>query len=422
MGSIWSYFNEPNFWWVLMGTAFLSAVASLVGTFTYLQRKSLMGDAIAHGILPGIAGGFLLAGEKNTLIIMIGAILWGILTVASIQWITKRTKLQPSSAMAIVLSSYFGLGMMLLTVVQSSGLPDASGVNAFLFGQAASILPEDLRVYSIFAVVVIVSLAAIYRPLTLLTFDRASAESRGFRVDQLDGVLSVLVVTATAIGIQSIGLILMAALLITPAAIARMWNTRLIGMLITSGIVAAIAAAGGTIISFSAPSMPTGPWIVVVLFAFTVVSVALSPHRGLIHRLRRRQNNQRIIRKENLIKRLYHHWESNQSTTVDDELLRESPEYSSDLLRRCAREGWLKKQGGQWEILPAGMREGRRITRAHRLWELYLSKKLRLKDDHVHPSAEIMEHLISEDIEEELLRTLGYPESDPHQRNIPYES
>ena len=407
---------------MLIGTAFLSAVASLVGTFTYLQRKSLMGDAIAHGILPGIAGGFLLAGEKNTLIIMIGAILWGIITVASIQWITKHTKLQPSSAMAIVLSSFFGLGMMLLTVIQSSGLPDASGVNSFLFGQAASILPEDLIVYGIFAVIVIVALAAIYRPLTLITFDRASAQSRGFSMNQLDGVLSILVVTATAIGIQSIGLILMAALLITPAAIARMWNTRLIGMLITAGAVAATAAVGGTIISFSAPSMPTGPWIVIVLFIFTAISVGVSPQRGLIHRYRRRQNNQRVIRRENLIKRLYHRWESRQTTKISDQTLRESPEYSAELLRYCVRHGWLKKAGDYWEILPEGMREGRRITRAHRLWELYLSQKLRLKDDHVHPSAEVMEHLISEELEEELLHALGHPQTDPHQRDIPYES
>lgn len=421
MASLWTYFNEPNFWWVLMGTAFLSAVAALVGTFTYLQRKSLMGDAIAHGILPGVAGGFLLAGEKNTLIIMLGAIVWGVLTVASIQWITRRSKLQPSSAMAIVLSSFFGLGMMLLTVVQTSGLPDSSGINSFLFGQAASILPEDLLVYAAFAVIVVITLAAIYRPLSLLTFDRASAQSRGFAVHRLDAVLSILVVTATAIGIQSIGLILMAALLITPAAVARMWSNRLFSMLVLSGIVAALAALAGTVISFSAPSMPTGPWIVLVLFFFTIISVAISPQRGMFQRYRQQKQNQHIIRRENLIKRLYHRWESQQLTHISDEELRQSPDYRKDILRHCSRIGWLKKVDGTWEILPSGMREGRRITRAHRLWELYLSKKLRLKDDHVHPSAEVMEHLISEDLEDELLRALDYPQIDPHQRNIPYE-
>lgn len=419
MASLWTYFNHPNFWWVLAGTTFLSAISALVGTFTYLQRKSLMGDAIAHGILPGVAGGFLLAGEKNALVIMIGAIVWGVLTVSFIEWISRKTHLRSSTAMAVVLSAFFGLGMMLLTVVQTSGLPDASGINSFLFGQAASMLPEDLLVYSVFAVVVAFVLAAVYPHLTIISFDRAAAQSSGFNVRRIDAVLSILVVAATAIGIQSIGLILMAALLITPAAIARMWNSRLIGMLVFSGGIAALAAGMGSVVSFTAPSMPTGPWIVLILFAFTLISMVISPQRGLLKRYRQQKKNQDIILRENFIKRLYHQWEKSGQTTFALPEIEDKP--SKQTLRFAINNDWIQLAGNTVHLSEKGMREGRRITRAHRLWELYLSKALRMRDDHVHPSAEVMEHLIGDDLEKELLRALDYPQTDPHQRDIPYE-
>lgn len=378
-----------------------------------------MGDAIAHGILPGVAGGFLLAGEKNALIIMIGAIVWGLLTVSSIDWISRKTHLQNSTAMAVVLSAFFGLGMMLLTVVQTSGLPDASGINSFLFGQAASMLPEDLLVYSVFAIVVAFVLAAIYPHLSIISFDRAAAQSIGVNVRRIDAVLSILVVAATAIGIQSIGLILMAALLITPAAIARMWSSRLIGMLLFSGAIAAFAAGIGAVISFTAPAMPTGPWIVLVLFIFTLISMVISPQRGLLKQFRQQKKNQNIILRENFIKRLYHQWEKSGQTTFILNELKDKP--SKRTLRFALQNDWIHQVGITIHLSEKGLREGRRITRAHRLWELYLSRTLRMRDDHVHPSAEVMEHLIGDDLEKELLRTLGYPQTDPHQRDIPYE-
>jgi manganese/zinc/iron transport system permease protein len=428
MLSLWTFLglDEPNLRWVLFGTAFLSAVSALVGTFTYLQKKSLLGDAIAHGILPGVAGAFLLSGEKNTGVIMMGAIIWGLLTVGSVDWITRKSHLKPTTAMAIVLSAFFGLGMMLLTQVQNSGLPDASGLQSFLFGQAASILPGDLRVYLIFAIATAVILLALYRPLTFISFDPACAESRGFSVNLTTAALSFLVVVATSIGIQSIGLILMAALLITPAAIARMWTTRLQVMLLLAGSFAAVSAFSGSLISFSSTAMPTGPWIVLSLFFTLIISVLFSTERGLVKRYLLHLNNRKIIQRENILKAMYHLREQkgkNVAFSINDILAKRdfNPATLSTILRKLQGGKWVFSTPDGWQLTEKGLDHGRRITRLHRLWELYLNEKLRLKEDHIHPIAESMEHIITEELEAQLLKELDYPELDPHQKKIPYD-
>ncbi|MCC5918973.1 MAG: metal ABC transporter permease [Cryomorphaceae bacterium] len=419
--------DEPNMRWVLFGTAFLSAVSAWVGTFTYLQKKSLLGDAIAHGILPGVAGSFLLSGQKNAAYIMIGALVWGFLTVLAIEWITRKSHLKPSTAMAIVLSAFFGLGMMLLTQIQNSGLPDASGLQSFLFGQAASLLPSDILVYSIFALVALIVLLALYRSLTFVSFDKAGAQSMGFSPQTSGTVLSILVVIATAIGIQSIGLILMAALLITPAAIARMWSQRLWTMLMLAGGIAAVSAISGSLISFSGKSMPTGPWIVMVLFFIFGFSVLFSTHRGLVQRAFQKRKNRQIIQRENLLKALYHLREQKgeQAEFTFEEIQKKRMFSENDLQRilgMLKRKKWVLQGKNGWTLSGEGLNEGRRITRLHRLWELYLSQKMRLKEDHIHPIAESMEHIITEDLEAQLLHELDYPELDPHQKRIPYDT
>jgi manganese/zinc/iron transport system permease protein len=286
MAQVWL---APNLLWVLLGTAALAAISAIIGTFTYLQKKSLLSDAVAHGMLPGIAGAFLLYGQKDALVLSIGAFVWGIISIFSIQWISRKTILQPTSAMAIVLSVYFGLGMVLLSRVQQGGYQDASGLQSFLFGQAASIVPSDLMVYGIFGGIALLILAASYRQIKWISFDVASAQAKGVKIGLFENILSILVVVGTAIGMQSIGLILIAALLITPAAIARMWTNRVPSMMILAAIIAIISAVSGSVISFSDAKMPTGPWIVLSMAIILILSAVFSPRQQMIRKRRNRK-------------------------------------------------------------------------------------------------------------------------------------
>lgn len=413
---------NPNLLWVVTGTAGLAAISALIGTFTYLQKKSLLSDAVAHGMLPGIAGAFLLYGQKDPFILMLGALTWGFISVFSIDWISRNTLLRPTGAMAVVLSVYFGLGMMLLTRVQQSGLPDATGLQGFLFGQAASIVPYDLLIFSSFGVLALIVLIANYRHLKWVSFDPEGAKSRGVRVDRYHHILSILVVTGTAIGLQSIGLILMASLLITPAALARMWTNKLSNMLLLAAAFGAGSAIVGASISFIDAKMPTGPWIVLCLAGTLLVSAFFSPQKGWWKSYVQRKQNTAQIHRENLLKTMFHLKETGLNTVGESDILRKRHFVKlPKLLQELQKLQCIEKQDQGWIFTEIGLQEGRRLTRLHRLWELYLTRKLRLQTDHIHPLAESIEHIITPELEVALLKELGNPEVDPHMSIIPYD-
>ena len=217
----------------------------------------------------------------------------------------------------------------------------------------------------------------------------------------------------------------MAALLITPAATARPWTERLVVMMVLAGIAGGLSGLVGSYISFAAPNMPTGPWIVMCLSFLALFSLFLAPRRGVLARIRQQRQNRRKILSENLLKSFYHLREHNPETLAFSrgEILEKRAfsevEYKT-ALRHLRRHFYLIPEGSNWRLSEKGYEEAKRVVRLHRLWEMYLTERMRLKADHIHPNAETMEHIITPEIEEQLLRELGYPETDPHQSPIPY--
>ncbi|MFZ6051120.1 metal ABC transporter permease [Halocola ammonii] len=420
-------FSDPNVRLVTFGTIFLGMASAVVGSFAFLRKRALVGDAIAHSILPGVALAFVFTGSKNPYYLLLGALLSGWVSIYLIELIVDRSKIKADTAIAIVLSVFFGVGIFLLTIIQHSGAGNQSGLDQFLFGQAASMRARDVWAYVIVGAVLLVVTIMFFKSFKLLSFNPDFAATSGLPVRFLRFMLNTLTVLAIAVGIQSVGVVLMAALLITPSAVARSWTNRLSTMILLAAFVGAVSGLFGSFVSYASPSMPTGPWIVVVLSVLALLSLVFAPETGIVARWHRQRKNRKKVLRENLLKAFYHIGEragefSKLVALSDLQDTRDfiSQELSSGL-RQLEKRYLIIPDGDRWKLSEEGLRQGKRVVRLHRIWEMYLTERMRLKEDHIHPNAETIEHIITPDIEEQLLEELGYPEVDPHESEIPYE-
>ncbi|RDV13918.1 zinc ABC transporter permease [Pontibacter diazotrophicus] len=418
-------FADANVRYVTIGSVLLAASSAVVGCFTYLRKRALVGDAVAHAVLPGVCLAFILSGTKNPFILLIGAFITGWLSLICIDFITSRSRIKEDTAIGLVLSVFFGIGILLLTAIQHSGNAAQSGLDKFLFGKAASLVGEDLIAFSVVAVVLLVSTIVFYKELTLLCFDQAYARTIGFPVRALELLLTTLTVFAVVVGIQAVGVVLMAAMLITPAAAARFWTDRLPVMLVLAALMGAFSGIAGAFVSYTAPAMPTGPWIVLIISMIAILSFALAPGKGWVARIIRQRRNRTLVLEENLLKLLYHLGEQKQAYTATHSLhdllqRRAIPEKQAKAgLHKLRSQGYVTKSREGWQLTTQGQRRGQRVVRLHRLWELYLTQYLHLASDHVHEDAETIEHIITPELEQKLMEELSFPVLDPHSSRIP---
>jgi manganese/zinc/iron transport system permease protein len=418
-------FDEPNVKVVFWGSLLLGAVSGLVGSFTFLRKQSLIGDVIAHSVLPGICLAFIIGREKNPIVLLVGASIAGWLSTIAVDYITSRTKIKSDTAIALVLSVFFGVGVLLLTKIQHSGIASQSGLDQFIFGRAAAMSRQDVMLFSILGSLITLVVLAFFRGFKMLSFDPAYAESIGFPMDVLRLILSALTVMTVAMGVQAVGVVLMSALLITPAAAARFWTNRIGRMVLLSVLISAFSGVMGSAISYTYNGMPTGPWIVVMVSLFALLSALLGRESGLLKKQWIRWQNNRKIRLENTLKTFFYLTESFKKVdkSVDHKVLVEfSRMEKSDLnkgLGMMRRQGLVEKISSVWTLTQEGEKKSVAVVRKHRLWELYISKYMHLKPDHVHDDAEGIEHIITPEIEKELMEQLDFPSLDPHNNEIP---
>ncbi|MNK49176.1 Manganese transport system membrane protein MntB [compost metagenome] len=278
-------FLDPNARWILLGCMLLGLSSGVIGSFSYLRKQSLMGDALSHAALPGVCIAFMLSGSKSILLFLIGAAAAGFLATFGIGYITRHTRIKQDAALAIVLSVFFGFGTVLLTHIQHSGNSNQSGLDKFLFGQAASMVQSDVIIMALISVVLIGICCLLYKEFKLLSFDPGFARGLGYPVALLDQLIMFLMVVAVVVGIQAVGIVLMAALLITPAVSARYWTEKLGVMVILSGLFGALSGLAGTFVSASGSNLPTGPLTVLAATTLFLISMALAPKRGLLSKL-----------------------------------------------------------------------------------------------------------------------------------------
>ncbi|MDR6555585.1 metal ABC transporter permease [Paenibacillus qinlingensis] len=286
---------DPNARWILLGCSLLGLSSGVLGSFAYLRKQSLMGDALSHAALPGVCVAFMITGSKSILFFLIGAAVAGLLATLSIGWITRYSKIKNDSALGIVLSVFFGVGIVLLTQIQHSSSGNQSGLDKFLFGQAASMIHSDVLTMAIISFLLVGVCTLFFKEFKLLSFDPGYARGLGFPVGILDHFMMFLIVVAVVVGIQAVGVVLMAALLITPAVAARYWTEKLGLMVILSGIFGAFSGFVGTYLSTMGSNLPTGPLSVLAATLVFVFSLFFAPKRGLLIKMIRQSSMKQKI-------------------------------------------------------------------------------------------------------------------------------
>lgn len=291
------FFREPNALWVTIGTTLLGISSGVLGCFAYLRRRGLMGDVLAHAALPGICLAFMVTGSKHPIAFMIGAILTGVLATLIIHWISRYSRIKEDTALGLVLSVFFGIGIVFLTKIQHSQNGNQSGLDKFLFGQSASLVKSDILLMAGIAAIVILLTLLLFKELKLLCFDAHFGATIGLPIRLLDFILMFLLVITVVNGLQAAGIVLITALLITPAAAARYWTERLDRMIWIAAGIGGLSGILGTIMSGMVEHLATGPVIVIAVTILFFISLLFAPNRGILHRWYRRyqfQHNPRM--------------------------------------------------------------------------------------------------------------------------------
>ena len=408
---------------VVVGVAMLGMAAGIIGTFTLLRKRALVSDAVSHATLPGIAVAWLvmvgLGGSGKWFPgLLLGAAAGGLAAVAAVLVVRSVLRLHEDAALGIVLSVSFGIGIALLGLIQQMRRGSAAGLDSFIYGKTASMLVADAMLIGITSLVLVTVAVLLFKELNLLCFDAAYAASQGLPVGLLDAAMLALVVAVTVIGLQAVGLILIVALLITPAAAARFWTYDLRLMTILAALIGALGGFVGAGLSALVPRLPAGAVIVVTIAAGFAISTLFGTRRGLLRLLIERRRGDRRIRREHLLRAVFEQVEGQFGATPDRAALEAGAVSRSHLalhrgwtrkelaasLRIGQREAWLQPAVDPEvvRLTPSGAAQALRIVRNHRLWELYLIRYADVATSRVDRGADRIEHVLEPELVAEL--------------------
>ncbi len=358
---------------VALGGSILGVISGVLGCFAVLRQESLLGDALSHAALPGVAIAFLLAGRELS-VLLIGAGIASWLGLRMVAAILQTTRIKQDTALGIVLVSWFAAGIALLAYIQS--IPDASqaGLDHFIFGQAAAIIERDVILVSGVGLAVLLFIALFWKEFKLVTFDAEFAGANGFRVGLINTVLSTLIVITIVLGLQLAGVILMVGMLIAPGIAARQWTHKLDQMVILAAVFGAFSGGVGAVISALDSDIPTGPMIIVVAFGLVLLSITLAPERGLLWRRLRQRVNRRRFAAQNTLRDIYRYALSHggADSLAPADFIRGVGDRSAELgLRQLRAAGQAAPGDGGWRLTESGIQQARQIARNERLWDMY---------------------------------------------------
>ncbi|MEM6461113.1 MAG: metal ABC transporter permease [Pseudomonadota bacterium] len=343
---------------VATGAVLLGWAGGTVGTFLLLRRRSLVSDALSHATLPGIGIAFLvmawMGGSGRFLPgLLLGAAISAMIGLASVEWLTRRTRLNADAAIGAVLSAFFGFGVVLLTVIQSLGIGRQAGIGSFLLGSTSGMLRNEAITLAGLAFGIALLVFLFRRQLTLICFDETFARTSGIDIRRTDLLLMLLVMAVTVTGLRIVGLILVVALLIIPPVAARFWTDQTNTMALVGGLIGGLSGFVGTALSASVPNFPAGPVIVLVAACLFVVSLLFAPARGVFYGLyRSRAFSRKVHRRQGLLA-----------------ILRGEAIYDRDTIRVLRSERLIHADGTPTE---AGLDAAENAAREEALWTIYL--------------------------------------------------
>ncbi len=425
----WTY----NTWMVLLGTMLLGATAGLIGVFLILRRQALIADVVGHSSLPGIVIAFLVIerfapGEgKSVPWLTFGALVAGLLAAVVVLFIRRRSRVKSDAAMALVLGTFYGAGAALLTVVQKIPSGSQAGLKDYISGLTAALVAGDVQFFAVAALIAFGLTMLLFKELTLVCFDEEYAATRGLPVFWIDSLLLLLTVAVTVLGLQSVGLILVVATLITPAVSARFWTDRISTMAMLSVGIGATSSMTGSLISARFRGAAAGPTIVLMGGMLFLISLFFGLRRGLVWTWWHDRQMTEIEGRHHLMRAAYESIEQRAqkptaSPSGTEPLLAHAFGVAelvskrawndtevADRLRDACRRGWMQPDpgGSRWRFTHDGLTEARQVTRNHRLWELYLIQNVEMAADVADRTADRIEHNVDADVLRELERQLA---------------
>jgi len=398
---------------VVLGTTLLGAAAGLIGTFTYLRKRAMVADALAHATLPGIAAAFLVVGQKEIVPLLVGGAIAGTLGVLCVMGLRRIPRIHEDAAIGIVLSVFFGVGLILKSAATQLSMGDQAGLDRFIYGTTAGLIKQDAWLIGMTAVLILLTVLLLFKEFRLLCFDAAYARSLGRRVRVLDLLMMALVVITTVVGLQAVGLILVIALLIIPAAAARFWTDDLATMTWLSVEFGAASGFVGALISGSYANLPAGAVIVICAGVLFFFSMGFAPERGAVFAWWRRYALRRRIGRQHVLRALAEHEERyGHLATLPLARLQQTRSWRASELRnliyRCrAADELTIDPSDNIRLTPTGRVRAHRLLRNHRLWELYLIRYADVAPTHVDRDADQIEHVLPAAITVELERLLA---------------
>ena len=399
----------------LLASTMVGLMCGVLGCFIVLRNMSMIGDALSHAILPGVVFAFMIVGY-SALGFFVGAVLAGLFAAAAITWIQRNVKTKNDAAIGIIFTAMFSVGVMGISKISKN-----DGVHLdlkdFLFGNSLGVSDQDLILTAVITVYVLSSIVVFYRYLFVTTFQPIIAETMGISVRVIHYFLMLLLSFAVVASLQTVGVILVVAMLITPASTALLLTSRLPYVLTLSGLIGLFSALLGLIFSIIYDTTP-GPAMAIVATVFYFIAALFSPSKGLIFRWLQKRKLRLRIQTEDIIKEAYRLQQRGKLTFENlDKRVGFSKRILQNHLQKLQRRDFFEKE--KLALTEKGKEEAKRMVRAHRLWESYLVTQMGLTEEQIHEDAEKYEHLLTEEILDEVDAELGFPTTDPHGSPIP---
>lgn len=349
-------FSDYTLRTITLGTAILGAICGMLGSFAVLRKQSLLGDAISHAALPGIAIAFLITGTKDPNVLLLGALVSGLIGTFWIRGMITKTHLKSDTALGLVLSLFFGFGMLLLTFIQKQPNANQAGLDKYLFGQAATLVEKDVTVMAIVTGVCLVIMLLFWKEFKILLFDADYTKTLGFNTRFIDILITFFIVLAIVLGLQTVGVVLMSAMLLAPAAAARQWTNKLSTMIVLAAIFGAFSGVFGTAISASQNNLSTGPVIVLVAGVFVLFSFIFSPGRGILFKQLRKYQNRRDLKLQKTLQFMFDIARTHENISHPHaiKILNNFQGYTIATLKELEEKEWVQVAGQSWSMTEKG--------------------------------------------------------------------
>lgn len=431
----------------LLTAAFSALACALLGNYLLLRKLSMMGDAISHSVLPGIVAAFLLTSSRSSMTVFVGAVIAAILSAVLVETVRRYGNVETGASMGVVFSLFFALGVLLIEQAAARNIDlDA---DCLLHGQLESIFwypPQALSelftlqtlnqipgevISSFFTfVAVLFFIILFYKELKITSFDPALSDSLGYKSSTMHHLLMTLVACGAVASFKAVGSILVIAMIICPAATARLCTDKLHKQLILSSLFALLSVTVGYTLGAFGPqllgysnSVNAAGMIAVVSGILLTLSVLLAPEYGVIARLLKQSALALNVRIEDILGFLYR-LEEAEKTQDNANLATISKVFGRTIMTRLAVWKFQKQalgsiKDGQILLSDTGRQKGQGLVRTHRLWELYLVNELGMDSSHVHETAERLEHFTDLSLQEKIAELQGHPEIDPHGKKVP---